>query len=295
MSPSFPYLTGTDHAPGEPATAADVSQEEGKIARGELDGGGDVDKVPAAEYKEQFNDDADAREFVFPNLDQDVAPGETTTLAQTRGAQWRLEDQRPHSTPTPARTTAPTTPATPENPGETTPPAPRRVGFNSPTAVAPVRHTACNERAQQDSALTEACENSSPIRTPEDLYKFLEWQLNRKESLQEQAKFKDDAMGYPGLLVFAIMRPKVPFIQFLHSMQAYPNALGSDPAWKGKTIGFLGDRTSYSLALQMVELKEKAPWAWENRLVVNDLTVLDQFYMVPGNANTLWTLDPTVA
>ena len=45
----------------------------------------------------------------------------------------------------------------------------------------------------------------------------------------------------------------------------------------------------------MVELKEKAPWMWESRLVVNDLTELDHFYAVPGNAEKLWTPEPTLA
>ena len=151
------------------------------------------------------------------------------------------------------------------------------------------------EREHHDSALIQACENGSPIQSPEDLYEFLDWQASRKESPQEEAKFKEDALSYPGLLVFAVMRPKIPFIQLLHSVQAYPNAPGSDPAWKGKTIGFLGDRTSYSPASQMVELKEKAPWTWENRLVVNDLTELVHFYVVSGNSDKLWTPEPTLA
>jgi hypothetical protein len=139
--------------------------------------------------------------------------------------------------------------------------------------------------AALDSALAQAAENTATINTTEDLYKFLDWRANRRDSAQEQAKFKDDAFQYPGLLVFAIMRPRNAFIHLLHSIQTYPNAPGSDPAWKGKTIGFLGDRTNYSPAPQMVELKEKAPWVWENKLVCTDLTELDMFYAVPRNSN----------
>ena len=295
MAPPFPYLTGGDPTATASTTAADVSQEEGDIAMGAINGDDAVDVPTGADEEEQFDDDADAREFVFPNLEQDVAPGEPTTLARTRGAQRRLQDQFPHGTPTPGRAVAPATPTTRDNTDGRTPPVPRRGDFNTPTAVTMERHHTTSDTDNNDSALTQACGINSTIRSPEDLYEFLEWQSSRKESPQEQAKFKEDAMSYPGLLVFAIMRPKVPFIQLLHSIQAYPNAPGSDPAWKGKTIGFLGDRTSYSPAPQMVELKEKAPWAWENRLVVNDLTEMDQFYVVPGNSTVLWTPDPTVA
>jgi hypothetical protein len=142
--------------------------------------------------------------------------------------------------------------------------------------------------------LIQASAGSSLIQTAAELYEFLDWQASRKESNQEQSKFKEDALSYPGLLVFAMMRPKIPYIHLLHSVQAYPNAPGSDPAWKGKTIGFLGDRTSYSPAPQMVELKEKAPWMWETRLIVNDLTALDHFYAIPGNAEKLWTPEATL-
>lgn len=295
MAPSFPYLTGGDPAAAAPAMVADVSQEEGDVAMGAIDGGDAIDIPMGTDEEEQFDEDADAREFVFPNLEQDVAPADPITLARTRGAQRRLQDQPSQGTQTPGRTMAPSMLTTRDNTNRRMPPAPRRVDFSTPTTAATDSHQATSETEQKDSALTQACVSNSTIRSPEELYEFLEWQSGRKESQQEQAKFKEDAMSYPGLLVFAMMRPKIPVIQLIHSIQAYPNAPGSDPAWKGKTIGFLGDRTSYSPTPQMVELKEKAPWAWESRLVVNDLTELDQFYVVPGNSNVLWTPDPTVA
>jgi hypothetical protein len=135
----------------------------------------------------------------------------------------------------------------------------------------------------QDSALINASMENSPIQTKEDLYEFLEWQASSKGSPKEQAKFKEDARGDPGLLVFAVIQPKIPFVYLLHSVQTYPNAPGNDLAWKGKMIGFVGDRMSYAPAPQMVELKEKALWAWNSHTVCNDLTKMDSFYACPDN------------
>jgi hypothetical protein len=81
MSPAFPYLTGVNPAATAPATAANVSQEDGEMAMGKIDDGDAAVDPPGAEEEEQFDDDADAREFVFPNLEQDIAPRETTMLA----------------------------------------------------------------------------------------------------------------------------------------------------------------------------------------------------------------------
>jgi hypothetical protein len=144
-----------------------------------------------------------------------------------------------------------------------------------------------------DSTLIAASTGDKSIKTAEDLYEFLDWQAIRKGNQSEQAKFKEDAFNFPGLLVFAVMQPKSHHIQLLHSLQVYPNAPGSDPAWKGKTIGFLGDRTSYSPAPQMIELKEKSPWAWETKNICNDLTEMDAFYLSPDKADKLWTPDMT--
>ena len=72
----------------------------------------------------------------------------------------------------------------------------------------------------------------------------------------------------------------------------YPNARGSDRAWWGKTIGFLGDRTSYSPAPQLVELKEKAPWLWDTHTLCNDLTTMEMYYANPENGDQFWVLGP---
>ena len=142
MSPTFPYLTGATPEAAATATArtADISQDEDVAAIDLGNGRSAADDPPGALDEEYFDDDADAREFVFPNLEQDVAPMATATLARTRGAQRRLQDQHLDSTPTPGRTTTPTAlalPATPVQVGAAPAPTPRGVHVGSPVAATP--------------------------------------------------------------------------------------------------------------------------------------------------------------
>lgn len=294
MASPFSYLNSPRTDPPAPGDGRDVTQEEDDVA-GPIEvaiGAGARD----GDDDEQFDEDAEAGEYVFPNLEQDLATPTVADLARTRGEQKRLDERRQEGNHTPRQTTATPPPNAPNPHTHVTgaPPFPRRVNFDvvSPTAHRNTGHTSTTVD-DTDSALTTASTGDQSIKTAEDLYEFLDWQAARKGNPSEQAKFKDDAFNFPGLLVFAVMRPKSHHIQLLHSLQAYPNAPGSDPAWKGKTIGFLGDRTSYSPAPQMIELKEKAPWAWETKNICNDLTELDAFYGNASNAEKLWTPDAT--
>jgi hypothetical protein len=95
MTLAFPYLTGDNLAATEPTTAVDVSQEEGETELGTNDVGDVAAAEPlGADDEEQFDEDADAQEFVFPNLEQDVATREPLSLARTRLAQRCLIDQQ---------------------------------------------------------------------------------------------------------------------------------------------------------------------------------------------------------
>lgn len=295
MSAPFSYLNGPRGDPPAPGDGRDVTQDEGDIVIRD-------DTVNAAwagglEEEEHFDEDAEAGEYIFPNLEQDVATLATTELARTRGEQRRINELRHDVNGEPRQTTATPPPLATPNPytrGNTATPIARRVNLDvaSPTARNNERETT-NPGNEDESALIARSTENTTIKTAGDLYEFLDWQANRKGSPPEQAKFKEDAFNFPGLLVFAVMRPKSQHIQVLHSIQVYPNAPGSDPAWKGKTIGFLGDRTRYSPAPQMIELKEKAPWAWETKQICNDVTVMEGFYANPGNSDKLWTPEGT--
>lgn len=59
--------------------------------------------------------------------------------------------------------------------------------------------------ANVNSALIHACQATAMIRSSSHLYKFLGWQAAQKGSTAKQGKFKEDALNFPGLLVFSVM------------------------------------------------------------------------------------------
>jgi hypothetical protein len=56
------------------------------------------------------------------------------------------------------------------------------------------------------SALAMASQQNTAIKTPHDLMTFLQWQESCHTELEEQKRFREDALGYPHLLVFAAMQ-----------------------------------------------------------------------------------------
>jgi hypothetical protein len=125
------------------------------------------------------------------------------------------------------------------------------------------------------------------IKTSIDLIAFLEWQAMRRGDVEEQKKFREDALAFPRLLVFACMRKKSAFIHLIHSAGVYPNIPGADPAWKGKAVGFLGDRTTFAVP-QMVELGKNIAWAWDDPPICTDPEAMQAFYATPGNKEKFW-------
>lgn len=105
--------------------------------------------------------------------------------------------------------------------------------------------------------------------------------------MEEQKKFREDALAFPRLLVFACMRKKSVFIHLIHSAGVYPNIPGADPAWKGKAVGFLGDRTTFAVP-QMVELGKNIAWAWDDPPICTDPEAMQAFYASPGNKEKFW-------
>jgi hypothetical protein len=250
MAAPFSYLNSPCTDPPAPSDGRDITQEEEDVVI--RDWVATTAGARGVDGEEQFDEDAEAGEYVFPNLEQDLAIPTVAERARMRGEQRRLEERRQDENNTPRQATA--TPPLPNQNLDThakeAPPLPRRVNFDVASPAAQ-RNTSETVTAvdEADSALIATSTGDKSIKTAEDLYEFLDWQAIWKGNQSEQAKFKEDAFNFPGLLVFAVMRPKSHHIQLLHSLQVYPNAPGSDPAWKGKTIGFLGDRTRGSPAL----------------------------------------------
>lgn len=93
------------------------------------------------------------------------------------------------------------------------------------------------------SALVQTCQQGGGIRTTKDLQEILAWQMSHCSDGDEQKRFREDLLAFPQLLVFATMRKKSLFIHLVHSAGMYPNIPGADPCWKGKIVGFMGDKT----------------------------------------------------
>jgi hypothetical protein len=81
------------------------------------------------------------------------------------------------------------------------------------------------------SALTQASLSSTLPTTDKDLSTFLAWQSSRRHDSEEQKKFQEDALLYPGLLVFAVMRKKVPVRPLGPFCRNIPQDTRADPEW----------------------------------------------------------------
>ena len=109
------------------------------------------------------------------------------------------------------------------------------------------------------SVLVVACTRLGKTFTPARVKEFLAWQATRRVDGEEQKCFREDAQGYPQLLVFATMQKKSPFIHLMHSAGIYPRVPGAGPEWQGKSIGFLGDCTRFA-SPHMTELGRTTTW-----------------------------------
>jgi hypothetical protein len=80
MNQTFSYLTGTNEDMPERATAPDVSHEEEDIVR-DNPGGSSTANTLNCDENEQVDNDDDAREYLFPQLEQDLAPKAVSEFA----------------------------------------------------------------------------------------------------------------------------------------------------------------------------------------------------------------------
>jgi hypothetical protein len=153
------------------------------------------------------------------------------------------------------------------------------------------RNVVGNSTAKQ-SALGDMALRAAAASTNAELQSFLQWQLGRRGDGEEQKRFREDAMLYPKLLVFAVMRKKSPFIHLVHSAGVYPKIPGADPDWQGKSIGFLGDRTQFA-SPHMVELGKTTAWGWEEIMLPTDSYPMERFYDAVENRLKFWMPEAT--
>ena len=155
-------------------------------------------------------------DWVFPDPATFRTLETQTPLARTRGQQSQLKADlhggtTPQEVPTGNNETLPSAGAlpttwTPEN----LPLVLVTRGPNDDNGCHPTRQsgdTATNtgKGSCPSSALASISLSGTFLATSDNLTKFLVWQLCRRNDGEEQKKFREDALLYPKLLVFAVM------------------------------------------------------------------------------------------
>ena len=114
----------------------------------------------------------------------------------------------------------------------------------------------------------------------------LHWQADIGGETTKIKAFRQDVLQQLDLVAFACMRPGSIYIQILHSAATFA-VQGGDAEMKGKDYGFIGDRTDFIPRPSAVLIEDKV-WKWVSKKVSLDITPLEYFYAVPGNARKFW-------
>ena len=112
------------------------------------------------------------------------------------------------------------------------------------------------------------------------------WQQQVEGDPLKIKAFRTEVLQQVDLVVFAYMRPASPFVHLLHSAAPFSVPSG-DIHYRGKDIGFVGDRTDVRVPTPIV-LAPEQPWKWISRRIVMDIGPLDAFYAQEGNATKLF-------
>ena len=135
------------------------------------------------------------------------------------------------------------------------------------------------------SALARVARESLLLSTPTSLRDDLAWQSFDSSNATAIKVFRSEALQQVELRVFAYMRPHSPFVHLLHSAATF-FATGGDSLYKGKDIGYAGDRTPTQTPTPII-LKPDV-WKWVAKKVVLDIVRLEMFYANPENQQKLW-------
>ena len=137
------------------------------------------------------------------------------------------------------------------------------------------------ESASPPSALAHAARND----TSSSLSPALAWQREVGGEATKQKAFHREVMQQNDLVAFAFMRSNSPFIHILHSASTFASFAG-DVDYKGRDIGFLGDRTPTQNPLPV--LLPNDTFKWVSKQASLDALAMEHFYAVPANATKLW-------
>ena len=176
---------------------------------------------------------------------------------------------------------------------------PRTMGPNidddnaTPPGVSPPLHPsraahrplATTSPTHDKSALASAALATMQHETAPGLIAALAWQRDVAGETAKQKVFHRDAMLQADLTVFAFMRSHSPYIHLLHSASTFA-ALGGDADYKGKDIGFLGDKTQTTAPLPVILPSDI--WKWTSKPASLDTLAMEHYYSTPANAAKLW-------
>ena len=159
-----------------------------------------------------------------------------------------------------------------------------------PDEPAPNTAPATSSAEASPSALLKESRRLGDGASPASLLADLRWQRDVDGDNTKVKAFRFETLQSLDLRVFAYMRPASPFIQLFHSAATFYTP-GGDTDYRGRDIGFIGDRTDLQSPTTVV-LAPESPWKWVTRKVVMDEVALELFYADPGNRRKLW--QPTV-
>ena len=95
-------------------------------------------------------------------------------------------------------------------------------------------------------------------------------------------EFKEDAICYTCLIVFALLHPKCPYIQLAHSISKFVHVTATNDI-NNKVIGFVGNRDE-DLEPYAVVLQEQKTWEFVILNVVMDEAAMTAHYADDANS-----------
>ena len=100
------------------------------------------------------------------------------------------------------------------------------------------------------------------------------------------ADFKDEAVHYVGLLVFASLRPKCQYIQVVHSLAKFIHPMAM-PDINDKLVGFIGDRNGDQKPYPVL-IQGKKAWDLARLDVFANEMAMTTYYGDEANGRKLW-------
>jgi hypothetical protein len=257
-----------------------------------------ADTAPAGNQENSNNNDEEI--ITFGNISDAEEEAQARQLAPKQlGEGYEIINN-----PTPAAAVAPAALAaqiiTQTQRGNT--PTPARLGLPTASSVAPATPTAGGNvvlTSQPSQGAAETSESSlfravtarwNAIKGDQAaILQEFTWQMEIEQDTVRGEAFKQDVLQVnPRLCIFALMQENSAHIQFLFGVTTYNDVMGP-AAFRGKVLGFVGDRTLDTAPEVVLLSQPDNPWKWKKCRVVFDETASVNHYSVEENRESLWT------